>query len=183
MTTVAPVATIAQAFVNTRAARGRLATTGSTCQDFIHDTAVDVTEVLYTVKSGKINSTSPGAFFYYTRLVAPGERFTIRIEQSNNSAAMPLFDAYFTNPVRLYREDCTSSRAQAWINTHDGQTTIEISRATPGEVIIVSVKYKSSSIVGTWVYSPYPPVHYDFVTKVNGMLVDQDVDGLRLRKK
>src|SRR5262249_43508308 len=58
-------------FTNRFVPTGKVAPTETTCQDFTSGTAGDLTQVMYGTKIGRINNTSPGVFFYYSRVTAP----------------------------------------------------------------------------------------------------------------
>jgi hypothetical protein len=53
--------------------------------------------------------------------------------------------------------------------------------ATPGQEFILSVKYETSTVVGQT--APNKPVNYSYSTVIDNAMVDQDLDGLVLRKK
>jgi hypothetical protein len=82
----------------------------------------------------------------------------------------------------LYDADCSTSNL-ATLTVASGQVTLDVSGATAGQTFIVAVKYTTGTVIGTPVKSPYPTVHYDFVTNVDGVLADRDTDGLDLKRK
>ena len=182
LTISSPSATIGQAFVDNPLLQGKITPTQTTCQDFVSGTASDLTQVFYGVKSGTINNTAPGVFFYYTKVTAPGPAFTINIAQTNNNGAVPFFGVQQNNQVILYNADCSTSNLGSPPNAANGQATISVSGATAGQVFIVSVKYTTSTVVGTTVPNP-TTVHYDFKTFIGNAQVDQDPDGLDLMQK
>ena len=129
--------------------------------------------------------TAPGVFFYYTTVTAPSSSFTIDIVQSETHATFStLFSVQNISNIRLFNADCTISNLGTFSisGANSGQATIQVSGATAGQVFIVSVKYTTSTVVGQNVPDP-TTVHYDFVTNVNGGQVDQDANGLDLKKK
>jgi hypothetical protein len=183
-----PSGAIGVAFVNQRTpfGPGKIAPTQTTCQDFINGTAGDLTEVAYGVKQGKINNTAPGVFFYYTSLVAPAPNFTVQIIQTKSDPEVPFFNVQGNvlndEQMRLFNADCSNS-ALGVFSTENGQVTLNVTDAAVDQVFVISVKYDTSSVVGTSVSPPFPTFHYDFATQVDGTQVDQDADGLDLKKK
>src|SRR5262245_22291400 len=161
--------------------QGKIAPTATTCQNFTGGTAGDLTQLLYGVKSNKINSVSPGVLFYYSRVTAPASSFTIQVVQTKNNATFP-FLGIQQGQVKLYNADCSNSSLGTF-TTSGGVTTITVTGATPGAVFVVGVKYNPGTVVGTTVGASPPTVHYDFSTEVNGVLVAADPDGLNLAPK
>ena len=85
------------------------------------------------------------------------------------------------NQIDLYNTNCTNSNLGI-SSDGNGQAKIVVSGATVGQVFIVRVKYDPGTTVGTSVPNP-TTVHYTWVTKVNGIQVDQDPNGVDLKKK
>lgn len=157
---------------------GRVTHTGTTCGDFLAG-ANDLTAAQYGVKGGTINNVAPGVFFYYTSVIAPSTDFTIDIAQSETHATFgTLFDVQH-GQVRLYDADCANS-SLARVTSTGGQASLSISGATPGELLVVSVKYTTGTVVGQAAPTP-STVHYDFTTSVDGVAVASD--GIDLTKK
>ncbi|OGC76870.1 MAG: hypothetical protein A2Z27_05995 [candidate division Zixibacteria bacterium RBG_16_50_21] len=155
----------------------QLTPTNVSCDSFLNG-AADLTEVCYGVKKNVINNTAPGVFFYWTQVTAPSSNFTVNIVQTNDNASFPYFQVHTgDSEVRLWNSDCDKI---AEGTQSDGQATINVTGATPGALYVISVKYTTSSLVGTFAFGT-PTVHYDFSTWVNGVKVDQDVDGIDLR--
>src|SRR4029450_2083760 len=57
--------------------------------------------------------------------------------------------------------------------------TIDVTGATVGQVFIICVKYSLKELVGYYL-NPNYGVHYDFMTVINGQVVDHDPDGLQI---
>jgi hypothetical protein len=161
--------------------QGKITPTATTCQNFTGGTAGDLTQLLYGVKSNKINNVSPGVLFYYSRVTAPASSFTIQIVQTKNNATFPFLGVQ-QGQVKLYNADCSNSSLGTF-TTSGGVTTITVTGATTGALFIVGVKYDPGTVVGTTVGTPRPTVHYDFATLLNGVQVDEDPDGLNLVPK
>jgi len=126
-----------------------------------------------------IKNTAPGVIFYYSRVTAPSSSFTITIQQTNNSSnGTPFFDIQQGNQVTLYNADCSNS-SLGTLSVSNGQVTLTVAGATAGQVFIIGAKYSPKSVVGA--PAPVPStVHYDFVTKVNGVAVATDPLGIDL---
>jgi len=69
--------------VNQVAPTARVTSASATCNQFAAGTAGDVGDALYTVRAGKIAAVTPGAFVYYTRVVAPAASFQVKVSQTN----------------------------------------------------------------------------------------------------
>ncbi len=162
------------------AAYGKIAPTQTTCQMFVSGTSADLNELLYGVKGTKINNVAPGVLFYYTRFTAQSASFTVTIEQTKNGAT-PYFGVQQNNQVSLYNADCSTSRLGK-VTIANGQVQIAITGATVGKDYVVGIKYDPGTVVGASVPSP-TTVHYDFKTKIGVNVVDQDMNGLDLKKK
>jgi hypothetical protein len=159
---------------------GRTLETGTTCEMYRDGTAIVLNEVLFGTKGQTINNVAPGVFFYYTKFIAPPADFTVDLRQKNDSAFVN-FLLQNAQQVRLFNGDCSTPAATFTLTFDSGQVQLDISGAVPGQEFILSAKYDTSNVVGQT--APKQPVRYDFHTDVNGVLVDQDLDGLILRKK
>jgi hypothetical protein len=169
-------------WVNSYLSNGQITPTGTTCEQFVSGTAGDLTQVLYGVKAGKINNVAPGVFFYYTKVTATGsDPFSVEIRQVNDHPGFANFMVQNLSNIRLYNADCTT--AMNFSATYAaGQVVLNINSAAPGQEYIVSVKYETGSVVGSPLPNP-STVQYDFYTVVDGMVVDQDADGVKLKRK
>jgi len=156
---------------------GQLAPTQVTCEDYTSGGAPDLTGVCYGVKNGRINNVAPGVFFYYSKVIAPSSSFTITVEQTNDREGFPYFKVQ-QGQAFLYNAGC--ARLSNGVESSRGQVTYTVTGATTGQLLIVGIKYEANSIVNARVNGGTPTVHYDFRTKVNGNVVDQDADGLTL---
>jgi hypothetical protein len=161
---------------------GKITPTDTTCSMYLAGTAYDLTDVWYRTKSGYINNSAPGVFFYYSQITAPSAGFTIDVVQSSSNASVPFFDPQNLSNIRLYNADCSTADGALMSIPSDGQARLAVSGATPGASYIVSVKYITGSVVGTAKPSP-STVHYDFATRVNMSVVDSDADGVNLMYK
>lgn len=165
---------------------GQISPTGTTVQQYINGTAMDFSDhyasqggvIKYSVNNqGKIGSTNPGVFFYYTGLsnsikgfdgsdagTAP-DLMTVRIDQSDSSN---LFGAFTLtrNDVKLYKVtdldgngiDAGDTVAQVQLNNSQiglgtsgnlGDVTVNFTPDAVGSLYVISVKYSTGSVVGT----------------------------------
>ena len=159
---------------------GELAHTITTCSTYMDGTGEDLSssDVSYVLKDGVIASISPGVFFYYTMVKAPRADFTIDIVQTKDNPAFP-FCAVLQDQVSEF--DATCTRVATGTETSPGQTSVPVHGASAGQVLVLSVKYSLKSLVGT----PMPDsigAHYDFMTRIDGITVDQDPEGLQIGK-
>ena len=160
---------------------GRTLETGTTCEMYRDGTAIALNEILFGTKGKTINNVAPGVFFYYTKFVAPSEAFVIAIHQENDHLASFDFLVQNDQQVRLFNGDCSSPTA-SFTSGINGDTIVNIlGGATPGQEFILSVKYETSIVVGQT--APNKPVNYSYRTVIDNAIVDQDLDGLVLRKK
>jgi hypothetical protein len=166
-------------------ATARLVTSSTRCSQYASSGGTDLTEVKYGLNHGLINSLSPGTFLYFTRFAttSPGD-FSVLISQTNNQAGVPYFDvqsAALTHVV-LYNANCTVSSLNRIVSAVNGQLTLNVQGALAAQQYIMSVQYTTGNLAGSPPPNP-PTVHYDFVTNLNGVPVNRDLDGLNLRKK
>ena len=82
-----------------------------------------MSELLYTTKSGKINSVAPGVFFYWIKVTRGGwiaNTFTI------NQAVTPATFTHFFNQASgsfVFNSNCAKVATQS-IDTSNGVTTV-----------------------------------------------------------
>ncbi|MGH8004107.1 MAG: FlgD immunoglobulin-like domain containing protein, partial [Limisphaerales bacterium] len=157
--------------------KGYIVLSTTTCESFSSNTSSDLPQICYVVKNGKVWSPSPNSFLYLTQVTAPSASFTIDIAQTNNNGAFPLFEVA-TNGVILSDGNCTNIGVGT--SPSVGQVRVSVIGAVAGQAYIVSVKYSTNSVSRTIIGSTTPTVRYDFATKVNGVEVTRDADGLGL---
>ena len=157
---------------------GALYHTSTTCATFQDGTAQELlsSDVHFDVRDGKISTISPGVFFYFSKITAPRADFTIEIVQARSNPTMPFCELQ-QSQVTLFDGGCQNIGEGT--ETGDGQASIAIHGATPGQVMIVAVKYSLKNLVG-WPFNPATGVRYDFRTVIDGNIVDFDRDGLIL---
>jgi hypothetical protein len=160
---------------------GRVLETGTTCEDYVFGTPIDLTEVIFNAKKGVINNVAPGVFFYYTTFSAPSTNFIVDVFQVNDGPVdFPNFDVQNDSNVRLFNGDCSLPSATMTLLSLGSQASVSIDGANPGDMFVLSVKYETSAVVGL---SELGTVHYDYITIVDRTMVDRDLDGVDLNKK
>jgi hypothetical protein len=158
-----------------RECRGLLAHTNTTCATFMDGTADGIADDIHVqISNNVITNISPGVFFYFTKVTAPGSDFVIQIVQEKSSPDVPFCELQQVQ-VSLYDSDC--DRIGDGRGFGAGQAVVDIHNATAGQVYIISVKYSLKNLIGT-ALPPSGGIHYDFKTFVEQQLVDSDPDGL-----
>ena len=155
-----------------------LAHTTMTCASFMDGTGDDLlsSDLNVSVRDNIITNVAPGVMFYWTKVTAPSASFTIGVVQTKDNPAFPFL------PVlqgQVSRFDANCSSMAGGVETSPGQSSITVQGATPGQVLIVSVKYSLKALIGTYM-DDTTGCHYDFRTEINGQVVDQDPDGLQI---
>ncbi len=178
LTIASPDRVISNPWVNRIA--GQILETGTTCEQYVDGTAIELNEVIYRVnkKDGSINNVAPGVFFYYTTFTAPSADFDVMIEQSSSPA---FTDFYVQNSeqVRLFNGDCSNPTA-TFTSSINGDVTANITGANAGDVFVMSIKYETGNVVGL----PDPDfVHYSYSTVIATDVVDKNSNGLDLVKR
>jgi hypothetical protein len=118
---------------------GQILPTGTTCQAY-HAGATSLGKVEYTLtKGGKINSVSPGVFFYYGTVSGnAGQTFTIT--QSNNAGG-PVIPIQH-GQVILYDTNCNVVKPF----THSDANGVATGTLPSTGTFIVSVKYSPADL-------------------------------------
>jgi hypothetical protein len=107
---------------------------------------------------------------------------SVRVVQSNNQSGVPLFAVQNSMPahVTLYNPDCTVSALSRSLTVQNGQVTLTVNGAVANQPCILGVMYRTDSVMGASAPNP-STVHYDFLTALHNIPVNQDPDGLDLR--
>jgi hypothetical protein len=141
--------------------------TATTCSSFKAGTT-QLTEVCYTVKSGKVSNVTPGVFFYYSYVTAPSTSFTIDVVQTSLTAGFKLFGVQVSsNIAQVFLWDPTCNKIATGTQVSLGQARVSISNATPGRVYVISVKYDSKSILNSTPSLTSQIANYNFTLRVN----------------
>jgi hypothetical protein len=127
-----------------------------------------LSEGTYLTKGTAINSTNPGVLFYYSTIVAPSASFTITVNQAiaPNSACTfpnwPPLAPQALSQANLYSASCGNRVTSNSFNPTTGTVTMSVTGATPGETLIIGIKYQTSTLKGTNVCRPHPTETYTF---------------------
>ncbi|WP_281298501.1 T9SS type A sorting domain-containing protein [Flavobacterium limnophilum] len=154
--------------INRPACGGHIYPTATTCASFKNG-APQLDAICYqmTKKGGgqTVSNATPGVFFYYTYITAPSSAFTVDIFQANTNPTFKLFEVSF-NDVNAWNASCT--KIATGYQSASGQATIEISGVTGGDIIVISVKYDTKSLIGSTFTGKAPDVTYYFGSLING---------------
>ena len=162
----------------------RVTTIQPICREFSSNAAAELSDVLYSVRSdGKIGGVRPSAIRYWTQVHAPAASFTIQVAQSvGHPTFATLFDLSSADNIRLHDAACGDSTLPQSKSIAGDQATVAVSGATPGAVYYLSVRYSTQPFLSKPAPNP-STAHYDFRTKVDGVVVDGDPNGLDLKKQ
>ena len=139
-----------------------------TCSNYkVADTTFKISQLCYQVKSNKVSNVTPGAFFYYTIIIAPSASFSVNVVQTKSLSNFQLFSINQGNQIILWNETCTKVATGVQLSLGEGK--ISITNATPGTRYVLSVKYDSKSVLGTSLSSVPPICQYTFESKINGI--------------
>jgi hypothetical protein len=144
--------------------------TQTTCCNYITQTATQLQNLCYTVKSGKVSNAIPGVMFYYADFTLAADAATLKIEvrQSQNGNFNQL-DPQNASNVRLFTGLCGSTAiSESDIVISGGQVTINAKNLAKGKYV-VSVKYEVKAMIGSPAGGK-PTVEYKFETLLNGVL-------------
>jgi hypothetical protein len=157
---------------------GALAHTSTTCQSFMDGTYQELlsSDVHWVLRDGVISSISPGVLFYFTKITAPRPDFRVDIVQTKDNPAFPFIEV---QQAQVTLSDANCAQVGDGVVVGLGQASVDVHGATAGQVFIVYAKYSLKSLVGTPMDST-TGCHYDFRTTIDGVVVDQDPDGLQI---
>jgi hypothetical protein len=145
---------------------GKIAPTGTTCQQYQGSTAATLGQVRYTVaKGGAIGAVSPGVFFYYTKVTGTsGDTVTITQSHTGSAPTIPIQQ----KQVLIYSDPgCATLKWKSLTVNADGTATGTL--PSTGSFII-SVKYDTSSLKGKPAPSPSTST-YSFGTNHGGPIL------------
>ena len=167
---------------------GNLFHTGTTCDQFLGNdppsglAGVEINQVNYSVKGGKISQLDPGVFFYFTEITATGTSLVATIEQTP-PAGMDPFAIQNASNVRVFDSDCNAYSNFSISSLANGDVTVTINGTTAGDSYVISVKYETSSLKGDTPPLTDPSAPWNWATIVGGLTVDSDPDGIVLKRK
>ena len=159
--------------------------TGTTCRQYLGLdppgvlAGTEITDVFYGFKNNKILNTAPGVFFYYNSFTAAGGgAFQVKIDQSTVGPA-PVFGVQQNNQIIVYDASCNIVHSGFTISVVNGDAFVNFTSSVPGATYIVSVKYDTSTVVGT--VNPLASQEYFFSTVIGA--VETGSDSLFLTRK
>jgi hypothetical protein len=112
--------------------------------------------------------------FYYSTIVAPAATFTINVNQSiapNSTCSFPNWPPLRPQTLaqaNVYSATCGNRQSTNSFNATTGQLTMLVKNATPGETLIIGIKYSISDLKGTLVCRPHPTETYTFTDSFGG---------------
>ncbi|KIC91472.1 PKD domain-containing protein [Flavihumibacter sp. ZG627] len=156
---------------------GLIYPTSTTCNSFLNgQPPLDKICITRATKGNRstISNATPGVFFYYTSIVAPAASFTVDIIQYNvcNPTLKPF--SIQKGQVFGFSSECTKIATGAEVRNQPGNATISFTGLTPGQMVVISVKYDTKSIIGGTM--PTANCQFYFISKVNGV-VDNNTAG------
>ena len=156
---------------------GMIAHTNTTCQSYMDGNAAPILpeDLNMNVNNGVINNIAPGVFFYFSIFTAPSSSFRVDIAQQT----CPGFRTIEVQQAQVSLYDANCSGISGGQIAADGQAFANITGATPGQAYVISVKYSLKSLVGM-ALPDGAGCRYEFITKVNGVEVDRDPEGLQI---
>ena len=134
---------------------------------------------VYAQIAGTIRGTvedASGAVLPGATVTATSPNFTVNLVQTKSNLDFPYFPVH-GGQIVIYDGNCNN--IGSGYETSTGQAAVDIAGAEIGEVFIISVKYNLKAIIGTYMH-PSSGCQYDFMTVINGVVVDQDPDGLMI---
>ena len=137
---------------------GQITPTATTCTAFNSGTAATLSELNYSIKSGKVTAVNPGVFFYWIKVTAVAGANTFTITQTQDDAFPHFFDQ--ASGSFVFNSSCAKVGTQT-ITTSGGVTTVVFTAPTAGTYII-GIKYDSKSVQGF--NAPAGDVGYTFST-------------------
>ena len=125
----------------------------------------------YVLKSGKINSVSPGVIFYYDTITAPGAAFTLDVRETNSGNWKPMLVQSESKKAQAYLYDANfrvvATGAASGTSPHT--VTFNVKGATPGATYYVGIKYSPKNLVG--INPSGGSSTYSWSTSINGVQV------------
>jgi len=150
--------------VNNTCVPAKIAPTATTCNDFKTGVAQTLAQLEYTLKSGAINSVSPGVFFLYAN-VSPTAGGTITVTQSSSPNWSRIIGVQGgASGIVLYNQNCVKVNVTTAFNATTG--TVTISGVSAGNYIL-GIKYDPGTLKGL-VGPPTASTTYNFTVSGGG---------------
>ena len=130
-----------------------IAPTATTCEDYAKNTASSLDDILAGFKSNKINSMSPGVFFYYATVTkGAGESVSFSESISPNAAGLPPYEIQQTQAY-LYTFAAGKCTTAATLTLSGDHTSASGGGSLAAGTYILGVKYATDAPKGTTVSS------------------------------
>lgn len=140
------------------------------CSGFLAG-STGLANVCYASSNGTVTNSTPGMFFYYTKITSPvNGSFTVDVVQTKGCNGFKFFNIHQGNQLLVFNGSCTKVATGVQINSSTGRVTIN--NATIGQQFVISVKYNVKSIIGSTYAGAAPTCQYDFVCKIGGNAVN-----------
>jgi parallel beta-helix repeat protein len=136
----------------------------------------------YKVKSGRINSVSPGVIFYYNTITAPSAAFTLTVEQTNDLGWPPMLVQRSGKPYQAFLYDANTFKIlSTGTSGSTGNVTFNVTKATLTATYYIGIKYTPSNLVGQTATNLTST--YTFQTMINGVFQVGSKASIEVRKK
>ena len=147
---------------------GHIFPTQTSCCNYLTGTP-ELENVCYKPDVGMVGNAIPGVFFYYTKIIAPSEAFTINVVQTKDCSNFNYFAVHQGNQILLFNDDCERLITVIPSESSTGQAHLVVNGATAGATYVLSVKYNVKSIIGSTYTGQPPTCDYHFVTNIGGI--------------
>ena len=138
-----------------------------------------MTNEYYTVKSGQINSITPGGFTYYSAVMVPESNFQITIQESNKAKWTSI--GVYNQNVHVFNSDC--SGVDFDVSIYPGKVVYTISNASAGSTYYFATTYQPNTLIGQSVLKPFPTIPYLFTTLLNNNEIITSWDSINVKPK
>ena len=146
---------VAPGACGTSQATAQITPTNTTCQQFVSGNSATLSQLTYTSKNSKIQSVSPGVFFYYTQFIATANQ-AVSISQSRTDTTPGNIPIQKAQAI-LYSSSCTKIGSLNVASDGTASGTIKNAGA-----YIIGVKYTPSSLASQGVPGSNPDTYtYD----------------------
>jgi uncharacterized repeat protein (TIGR01451 family) len=157
----------------------QIAPTATTCEQFAGGTAATLTGLNYTVKGNKINSVSPGVFFYWVKVTSLAGANTFTINQAITSGNFTKLFAMTSGSAAFGPACAKAAQSNVKQSTSGATTTVTFTAPQAGQTYYLGVKYDSTSVGNVAPPTGNGTATYAFVTSGVG----GSGSGLSLSKK
>jgi hypothetical protein len=128
--------------------------TNTNCNTFAAGTSGVLSQVQYSVKSGKINQVNPGVFFYWIK-VSGGGSYTV-----TQTATPPYKTFTMASGTAVFNASCSKVNATFSQNSA-GAVTVTFSGSG---TFYIGIKYDTGAVVGQTAPANNGSIHYTFET-------------------